>query len=291
MSFLEDNKVDRTKFIGGSDLPIIMGESPYKSPYQLWLEKTGQVEPEDISKLFHVQRGKLNEPIALEKFLKQTKLDEHVTWESNKRFNLSPEYPHYACEVDGISEGGALICEIKCMGMEDHLRAKEGVVPDQYIPQIQWNLMITGAERCYFISYRPEDDTLYSVECLRDDKYMNALLKQADAFWEMVQTKTPPELTDMDFEDMSRNEEFRILCNEYISAKASLDVYEAEVKKIKDQLKSLMGDRKRAKASGVKLSFYERKGNVNYKKIPELKGLDLEPYRGKPSKVFRITMD
>ena len=35
----------KSKSIGGSDASVIMGLNPYKSPYQLWMEKTGQVEP------------------------------------------------------------------------------------------------------------------------------------------------------------------------------------------------------------------------------------------------------
>ena len=35
--------------IGGSDAAAILGMTPWKSPYQLWLEKTGEVEAEDIS--------------------------------------------------------------------------------------------------------------------------------------------------------------------------------------------------------------------------------------------------
>ena len=35
----------RTKGIGGSDVSIIAGINPYKSVYQLWLEKTGRIIP------------------------------------------------------------------------------------------------------------------------------------------------------------------------------------------------------------------------------------------------------
>ena len=35
----------RTMGIGGSDVSVIAGINPYKSAYQLWLEKTGQTEP------------------------------------------------------------------------------------------------------------------------------------------------------------------------------------------------------------------------------------------------------
>ena len=37
----------RTKGIGGSDVSIIAGINPFKSVHQLWLEKTGQAEPEE----------------------------------------------------------------------------------------------------------------------------------------------------------------------------------------------------------------------------------------------------
>ena len=36
----------RTKGIGGSDVSIIAGINPFKSIYELWLEKTKKVEPE-----------------------------------------------------------------------------------------------------------------------------------------------------------------------------------------------------------------------------------------------------
>lgn len=35
----------RSTGLGGSDVATICGLNKYKSPLQLWLEKTGQVEP------------------------------------------------------------------------------------------------------------------------------------------------------------------------------------------------------------------------------------------------------
>ncbi|MFU1875596.1 YqaJ viral recombinase family protein, partial [Enterococcus faecium] len=37
--------VDRKRGIGGSDVSTILGLNKYKSVYQLWLEKTGQILP------------------------------------------------------------------------------------------------------------------------------------------------------------------------------------------------------------------------------------------------------
>jgi len=55
---------------------------------------------------------------------------------------------------DGVSADFAGLIEIKCPKAAihlDYLRSKE--VPVQYLPQIQHNLWITGAEWCDFVSY------------------------------------------------------------------------------------------------------------------------------------------
>lgn len=38
----QDFSVDRSKFIGGSDIGPILGLSRYRSPLEVWLEKTGR---------------------------------------------------------------------------------------------------------------------------------------------------------------------------------------------------------------------------------------------------------
>ena len=40
----------RTQGIGGSDVSVIAGINPFKSIYQLWIEKTGIKEPKESSK-------------------------------------------------------------------------------------------------------------------------------------------------------------------------------------------------------------------------------------------------
>jgi len=47
---------DRSSFIGGSDARIIMGDDE-AALHQLWQEKRGEVEPEDLSGDLLVQLG------------------------------------------------------------------------------------------------------------------------------------------------------------------------------------------------------------------------------------------
>ena len=37
----------RRKGLGGSDAAAVAGLNPWKSPFAVWMEKTGQIEPED----------------------------------------------------------------------------------------------------------------------------------------------------------------------------------------------------------------------------------------------------
>jgi putative phage-type endonuclease len=38
---------DRKKGIGGSEISTVMGINSYETPYQLWMKKTGRVEPQE----------------------------------------------------------------------------------------------------------------------------------------------------------------------------------------------------------------------------------------------------
>ena len=53
----EDWLKGRGHTIGGSDASAIVGMNPYKTNEQLWLEKTGQAVPEDISDKTYVKYG------------------------------------------------------------------------------------------------------------------------------------------------------------------------------------------------------------------------------------------
>ena len=52
-----DPSKDRDKFIGGSDVGTILGVNKFKSPYVLFLEKTGKLEPENIDNKLQVKLG------------------------------------------------------------------------------------------------------------------------------------------------------------------------------------------------------------------------------------------
>ena len=58
----------RKNSIGASEVSSILGLNPWKSALQLWLEKTGAVEPEDLSENEAVFWGQRLELIIGERF-------------------------------------------------------------------------------------------------------------------------------------------------------------------------------------------------------------------------------
>ena len=57
--------------IGGSDVSVIAGINPYKSAYQLWLEKTGQTEPAESENEY---THSVLEPVIRKEFIERMDL-------------------------------------------------------------------------------------------------------------------------------------------------------------------------------------------------------------------------
>ena len=62
---------ERRKYIGGSDITSVMMMSRWKTPLTLWLEKTGEIEPDDLSDNEAVQLGVELEDFVAQKFAKE----------------------------------------------------------------------------------------------------------------------------------------------------------------------------------------------------------------------------
>ena len=81
---------ERKKGIGGSDAATILGLNPYKTSIQLWEEKTGRKQAEDISDKPYVQYGTKAEDHLRELF----KLD-FPQYEVSHQENTIIKHPEY----------------------------------------------------------------------------------------------------------------------------------------------------------------------------------------------------
>ena len=75
---------ERKSRIGSSDIPIILGISPYKTPYQLWEQKVGLAPPQ--AENYATAKGHNLERIAAEHYTLKTGIETKP-----KVFRIFPE--------------------------------------------------------------------------------------------------------------------------------------------------------------------------------------------------------
>lgn len=168
----------RTKGIGGSDVSVLMGLNKFRSVFQLWLEKTGQVEPEETESDY-THFGNVLEPIVKQEFTKRTGLKVR----SKKAILQSEEYPFMLADLDGViqKDGEMVIFEAKTASAYKQDIWEQGV-PVEYQLQVQHYMAVTGAKKAY-IAALVGGNHFYYHEVLRDEKLIEIIIKVEAAFW------------------------------------------------------------------------------------------------------------
>ena len=139
----------RKNGIGGSDAAIILGLSPYKTIQQLYLEKIGGVEPENISGKPQVQYG-INAEEHIRELFKLDYPDYDVLHLDN-RIYYSDKYPCLSASLDGLiytSTSIIGILEIKTAEINSSLQHEQwkNKIPNQYYCQCLHYLNVTGVD-------------------------------------------------------------------------------------------------------------------------------------------------
>lgn len=265
----------RTK-IGASDAPIIMGVSPWKTPYQLWAEKLGiGQEQEETSGMMY---GKKMEPEI------RKAISEELGIDVEPRVIFHPMHAFMMASLDGISLLGD-IYEIKVANKEDHEIARSGNIPDKYFPQCQHQMSCAGVSSMTYVSYNSGEIISVTVEA--DSDYINDMIAKEKEFFRCMTEFDPPELTHRDAVE-NTSEEWVILAKEaerVIKEKQFLEKY---LDDIKAKLVKMAGTRS-TYGGGIALTRTPYAGRIDYKAIPELEGVDLEKYRKKGSMIWRLT--
>ena len=266
----------RQSMIGASDAAIILGVSKFATPFMLWEQKLGLKEVEVTSAM---QRGTAMEEEARKEF-------EHLHGIAVfPEVTFSKAYPWMMASLDGISLDLKTLVEIKCVNKRDHQTALEGSVPDHYYPQCQHQLAVTGLPYMYYFSYDAMNPATVTV--VRDDIYIERMIEKEKEFYRCVMEFDPPPLCDRDYVDRSDDDEWKKTADMYLSAQKSRKILEDHEEVYRKELIRL-SEGKNSIGAGVKATRFHRKGNVQYGKVPELQGVDLEPYRKPPIETWRI---
>ena len=260
-----------------SETAAVMGVSPWMTPYQLWLHKTGRATTKATVAMQH---GTDLEPAARAAYEAQTGavMQPLVVQDGN-----------YSASLDGIDFDGQLILEIKCpyKGQSSALwnDAVVGVVPEHYSFQVQPQLMVAGATQAHLWVCDGKQGLLLPID--RDEATIDRIRAAWEAFQPCLDTDTPPALTEVDTvirEDAAWTE----AAAAFAAAKRSADAQAEQLEAARLALIAL-AQHPREQGAGVSVTRFWKAGSVSYAKIPALKGLDLSSYRGKSREEIRVT--
>jgi putative phage-type endonuclease len=279
--------------IGSSDAPIIMGMSPWSTPFLLWKEKVyGSPEKKCNSAM---ERGVELEPIV------RDMLENDLCYLLETKNVTHPVYPWMRSSLDAMTLDGTMIFEIKCPGKEDHELAKVGKIPEKYYPQLMHQLACTGLLWITYVSYYQGEYEICMLK--RDEEYIADLIRKEMEFWKLVETKTPPEKTSKDYEEKDEDEEWKELVDEWKPLYESLKEMEQREKIIRDRL-IVLSQGKNSIGHGVKLMRMECQGHVDWerginesfnelkKRHPEIKidPINWDTYRKPAIQKFRLSL-
>lgn len=196
----------RQKGIGGSDIAAIVGLSKFKTPYDVWLDKRGEAEPENEDEKPWLYWGAILEDVVAREYALRT--DAKV-----QRVNAQLVYPPAPFAVANIDRAvvnpdirgnvrwidGRLTTDriLECKTANGFAAALWGEVgtdqiPDDYLLQTQWYLGITGARFAdVAVLIGGSDFRTYTIEA--DTGLFADLLGEAEQFWALVQSGTAPD--------------------------------------------------------------------------------------------------
>ena len=289
----------RAKGVTASEAPIILGRSPYKTPRQLWAERTGAATPEDISRKPCVQRG-----IKMEDQVRQGFEDRHSTI-LLPFCAESTQHSVLRASLDGLSDDGEPV-ELK-VPTEKTYRAivAQGDQATAYQlawVQLQHQLYVTGAAQGWLV-FDPclPDQPSLEFYINRDDQFIDTELVPACLqFWESIKTGTAPATDPERDVYVPDDAQWHEAAQVYRALMQDRHRLEQQLKPIKDQLAQaeatfveLMGNHLLAEAAGVRVTRYQQQGSVDYASL--LVELDVDPavleqHRRKASDRVKVTL-
>lgn len=229
--------IDRDKYIGGSDIPIIMGISPFKKRFDLLLEKAGLKE-NDFEGNEYTEYGNVLEP----------KIRDFINEKYSKNF---VEYKKIngdiRCHLDGYDEDMEIgVLEIKTTSqIHDNLDDYK-----VYLVQTLFYMQETNKNKGMLAVYHRPDDfnvnfdktrlSVYGIDINDYKDLLEQINKAVDKFRiDLAKVKENPLITEEELLPVDLTE----LSNKVVALEnqlAEMKKIEAQAKDLKEQLKTAM---------------------------------------------------
>ncbi len=196
--------------LGASDAPAIWGVDKYTSPRMLFEEKlygrvaSGRKHLNDYlvekARVFEA-RGHAMSGLETDREYKRGVCGEHSTHRFIK------------ASFDGLNFEIKRFWENKYVGVDNYMAVKNSPksihvtaakkIPAasllrRYLPQLCQQSFVSGFLECDFTVYNDQEDDTQTIEITFDPDYVNRVMDKVFAFRELLISKTPPPLTELD---------------------------------------------------------------------------------------------
>ena len=177
----------RKKGIGGSDASVVCGINRYRSPIELWMDKTNQIPYQEAGEAAYW--GTQLEALVRAEFTKRTGIEVNPA----NQLLQSEEHPFMLANLDGECMHptyGKCVFEAKTASA---YKAGEwdDAIPDEYMLQVQHYMAVTGYMGTY-IAVLIGGNTFRWKFIERDEALISMLIQLESAFWKQVQELVPP---------------------------------------------------------------------------------------------------
>jgi putative phage-type endonuclease len=259
-----------------SETPIVLGVSPWTTPYQLWQHKLALTTPEVNPAML---RGTELEPAARAAY-------ERITGVAMQPLVMVDG--DYSASLDGLTLAGDRLVEIKCplKGRESTLwqSIQERRLPEVYGWQVQHQLMVTKADIADVFVFDGTEGVIFPVA--PDESTWPRIHEAWETFSRFVTEAQAPPLTDRDTR-VRDDPAWLEAAAKYVALRTAYDELSAKVDEAKARLVGLASHAKE-QGGGVSVTRVWKRGAVDYKRVPELAGVDLEQYRGAAREEMRV---
>lgn len=164
-----------------TDSGIILGSNPYKTRLKLWEQKLGLEPPDNANK--YMKHGTKLEPEARRLACEKLEIKfEPIVYEHDEHYWM-------AASLDGFSECGDFILEIKCpymRGLHDtHLM---GIIPPYYEDQMQHQMEVMDAISNFYCTYFPEnkENPIHITEIRSNRTRRNEIVEKGLKFYNQM---------------------------------------------------------------------------------------------------------
>lgn len=187
---------ERRNGLGGSDAPVVLGLSPWKTPITLWGEKAGKLA-EPVLDSDAVAMGKILEPAVLERY-RQLSGRPAIHWPSTL-IVAHPDVSFLRATPDGLTfdpERGVGLVQIKTTGEFSGGEWDDGP-PVHVAAQVQHELAATRASWASVVVLIG-GRRLRFFDVVPNDEFVGIMLEREDDFWQNVVEDRQPAVSAHD---------------------------------------------------------------------------------------------